>query len=292
MEKIFKFGGGVLVNPESVQKAIALTKEYGAKFVVISAFGKSTNALEKVYMGLKQEKPARANKGIEEYLSINAPFFEKGVKHSFLMRQKDLLESIIERKKRFTSDKFLKDAILCLGEKAAVFAFHNFLRKEKEMQGQIFFDLIKTISSGLVTEVDKEKIKAFVKGNHSFLTKKVVSIIPGFIGVDQNGLDVTLGREGSDYTAGIIANVLRSLEIPVHSVTLWKNVPGLMDNFGGDFETLIPEVSYESFKRAINFKGSASGLVHINTMAELEEFQIPLILKNFNKPEEKGTMVY
>jgi len=292
--KIFKFGGGVLVNPEAVKKAVEIIKKQKPKFIVISAFGKSTNALEKIYLGLKEENLEKVIKAKEEYLSINAPFFQDGLSNVFLKEQKIFIENmtvkiIFSKEDIFHSDTLLQDAVLSLGEKAAVFAFWDFLRKTMSTV-QILNDVVKVIPFRGIAPVDKKQTQSGIKKimKHS---KGVTLIVPGFIAVDQSGFDVTLGREGSDYTAGIIANSLRSIRQSVGSVVLWKNVPGIMRDFGTKEESLITKISYNEVKNALKKGGFASGLIHEKTIQAVEEFNIPLFIKNFDAPEENGTSI-
>ncbi len=288
--KIFKFGGGVLENPEAVKKAIEIIKKQKPKFVTVSAFGKSTNALEKIYLGLKEENLEKVKKAKEEYFSINLPFFKNCSNNDFLEKQDIFLEGIISGKKNFFSDFLLKDAILSLGEKAAVFAFWGYLRKITLTQ--ICEDLIVAESFRGLSFVNKKDTQARLKQKIQG-SSGVTFIVPGFIAVNQNGFNVTLGREGSDYTAGIIANSLMALNPAyfVESVTLWKNVPGIMRDFGTKEESLITKISYEEVKNALKKGGFASGLIHEKTIQEVEEFNIPLLIKNFNAPEEDGTLI-
>jgi aspartate kinase len=287
--KIFKFGGGVLINPDSFQKALDIIKEQKCGIVILSSIGKSTNALESIFLGFKTKNKELLEEQIQKYFSINSPFFEKGLDNQFLIMQHKQIKKLISEDFRF-GDGLRKDSLLSLGEKASVFAFSNFLSK-KEISNQIFDSLIKTDS--FFGEAIPQKpiiIKNIIEKRSLLLNKKVLAIMPGFIGLDPNGMDTTLGRESSDYTAGLIANCLESSRVKVHSVTLWKNVPGLLKD-KKDKNSLIAEISYRDLLRAVRPSGFAQGLVHYKTIPELEEFNIPLFIKNFDAPEENGTSI-
>ena len=123
------------------------------------------------------------------------------------------------------------------------------------------------------------------KNINAHINPDELSITQGFIGSDYNNFTTTLGREGSDYTAGIFAYCLNAV-----GVTIWKDVPGVLNGDPNVFEntTLLNQISYEE---AIELAFFGASVIHPKTLQPLEQKEIPLYVKSFYDPKSPGTCV-
>jgi aspartate kinase len=119
--------------------------------------------------------------------------------------------------------------------------------------------------------------------NH--INEDELSITQGFIGSDSNNFTTTLGREGSDYTAGIFAYCLNA-----ENVTIWKDVPGVLNGDPNVFDdtSLLEQISYEE---AIELAFYGASVIHPKTLQPLQQKEIPLFVKSFYNPKDQGTKV-
>ena len=117
------------------------------------------------------------------------------------------------------------------------------------------------------------------------MDQKVLNITQGFVGSDANNFTTTLGREGSDYTAAIFAYCLNA-----ESVTIWKDVPGVLNADPRYFENaqLLQSISY---REAIELAFYGASVIHPKTLQPLQQKEIPLFVKSFLNPENDGTKV-
>ncbi len=141
---------------------------------------------------------------------------------------------------------------------------------------------IKTDSYYRRANVDWEQTQASIKEN---VNTKILNITQGFIGSDANNFTTTLGREGSDYTAAIFAYCLNA-----QSVTIWKDVPGLLNADPRYFENaqLLHSISY---REAIELAFYGASVIHPKTLQPLQQKEIPLFVKSFLNPKDEGTKI-
>jgi aspartate kinase len=140
---------------------------------------------------------------------------------------------------------------------------------------------IKTDTSYRDATVNWEKTQE----NFSNIDKEILNITQGFIGSDDNNFTTTLGREGSDYTAAILAYCLNA-----DSVTIWKDVPGVLNADPRYFENaeLLSQISYTE---AIELSYYGASVIHPKTLQPLQRKEIPLLVKSFLNPENEGSIV-
>jgi aspartate kinase len=141
---------------------------------------------------------------------------------------------------------------------------------------------IKTDATYRDAEVDWDSTQKSISKN---VKRKVLNITQGFLGADENGFTTTLGREGSDYTAAIFAYCLNA-----ESVTIWKDVPGVMNADPRYFEnaSLLNQISY---REAIELAFYGASVIHPKTLQPLQKKEIPLFVKSFLEPLLPGTSV-
>lgn len=286
--KIFKFGGASVKDAESVKNVVSIIKNEGAKdtLVVISAMGKMTNAFEDVvdaYYTKSEELPNKLNFIEEFHKEIMNSLFDK---KDQIFKDVDILFGELGWfLARNTSQRFnyVYDQIICFGELLSTKIVSAYL--EKIGQANVWFDVrnyIKTDSNYRDAKVDWELTE-------NLISKKVdinkINITQGFIAANDTENTTTLGREGSDYTAGIFAYCLNA-----ESVTIWKDVPGVLNADPRVFSdtTLLEQISYEE---AIEMAFYGASVIHPKTLQPLERKEIPLLVRSFVNPKETGTRV-
>ena len=173
--------------------------------------------------------------------------------------------------------------MVCYGELLSTTIIHHYF----ESQGQKSFwldarECIKTDdsyrSANLNWEHTPSCINTEVQGHQFIITQ-------GFIGSNSNNFTTTLGREGSDYSAAIFAYALNA-----ESITIWKDVPGVLNGDPRVFKNteLLHQISY---REAIELAFYGASVIHPKTLQPLQRKEIPLYVKSFENPEEKGTSV-
>jgi aspartate kinase len=283
--KVFKFGGASVKDAESVRNVASVLKRFPNEkiIVVISAMGKTTNTLEKLADAFFQKKEYKTIlKDIKQYhTGIMQKLFSNS-DHSVFKEVDELFSSF---EKSTSSGKYNKDydQIVSLGEIISTKIVSAYLNetgiKNKWLDAR---DIIKTDNTWREGKVNWE----LTERNCSALkNSKEIIIIQGFIGKTADNFTTTLGREGSDYTAAIFAYCINA-----ESVTIWKDVPGVMnaDPKWFDETKLIDQMSYQD---AIELSYYGATVIHPKTIKPLQNKKIPLYVKSFLQPDEKGTVI-
>ncbi|WGK66033.1 aspartate kinase [Croceiramulus getboli] len=285
---IFKFGGASVKDAAGVKNVVRVLNLTGAKekVVVVSAMGKTTNALEGIihhYFNSKHQLPAAIQQLEDDHLQIVDQLFPKG--HSIFERLKGLfaeLKGFLAWNKSPNYD-FVYDQVVCYGELLSTAIVSAYLEHEQLKNTWLDArDLIKTDTSHRDAQVDWELTKSRIS---AAIDKKGLTITQGFIGSEPNNFSTTLGREGSDYTAAIFAYCLDA-----NQVTIWKDVAGVLNGDPRVFENtqLLHQISYEE---AIELAFYGASVIHPKTLQPLQRKEIPLFVKSFLKPEDQGTAV-
>lgn len=286
--KVFKFGGASVKDAEGVKNVLKVLKETGSseKLIVISAMGKTTNALEEVVREyLENGNPTHSLQPIKEYHhQILLDLFENK-EHSIFRKVNSLfkeLENFLEHNRSRQYD-FVYDQVVIYGELLSTSIVSEFLSSEGVRNEWLDArNCIKTDSIYRDATVNWEETQAQI-------TKRVnpngLTITQGFIGSDTNNFSTTLGREGSDYTAGIFAYCLNA-----DSVTIWKDVPGVLNADPRVFKdpTLLEQISYEE---AIELAFYGASVIHPKTLQPLQRKEIPLYVRSFLNLSQEGTAV-
>ena len=287
--RIYKFGGASVKDAHGMRNLLAVLNETGHDntFLVISAMGKTTNAMEAVVDAYFQDKALvkTALQVVREFHNeiLRELFPEK--EHPIYRAVSDLFEEITGFLAWNKSPKynFVYDQVVGYGELLSTTIVNAYLN-----QSGIpceFLDVrhfIKTNSNYRDVKVNWEKTQELVgKG----IEKGKLYITQGFLGSDDNNFTTTLGREGSDYTAAILAYCLNA-----ESVTIWKDVPGVLNADPRYFEEtqLLNQISY---REAIELAFYGASVIHPKTLQPLQRKEIPLQVKSFLNPGNPGTVV-
>lgn len=286
--QVFKFGGASVKDAESVKNVARIVKQYGdlAMVVVVSAMGKSTNALENM---LETQRSQDASK-FETLRSGLQSFHEEIIRDLFTDESEcaklvDVLKSILidgfDNATLSIDEKYSKAVaageLMSTNIMAAYFS--AFGLKSNLMDAR---KCIRTSNKKIDADVNWLETEELIKTQtHT----NAVNVMQGFIGSDALGKTTTLGREGSDFTAAIAAYCLNS-----ERVTIWKDVPGLLDADPKWFDNtqLIPSISY---KEATELAYYGASVIHPKTLKPLQNKRIGLDIKSFVNPVAKGTSI-
>ena len=273
-------------DADSVKNVLRVLSIQGFErcLIVVSAMGKTTNALERVveFYFNKSDYQQEIAKIKEEHIQIARGLFDEN--HHVFSEIKlffDDIESFLRRNKS-PNYNFVYDQVVTCGEMISSKILSVYL-SDNEMGNQWLDarDFIKTDTNyreGVVNWEDTEK-------NISQLDKAKTYVTQGFIGSDENNFTVSLGREGSDYSAAIFAYCLDAKDM-----TIWKDVPGVMTGDPRKFENveLLSNISYEE---AIEMAYYGASVIHPKTLQPLKQKSIPFFVKSFINPEKAGTKI-
>jgi aspartate kinase len=294
--KVFKFGGASVRDAQSVLNVVDLIKKYNNEqlVVVVSAMGKTTNKLESLFEAFKNKDKLCFLKEAQElksfHLSICNDLFEgqelKNIETQ-IITYFDEIHQFMNDNKTDKTERFLYDQLIPYGELLSTKIIHSCLIRESVKS--LWCDArscIKTDSTHQSANVDWTKSVSQINTvvNKGFENHRVM-VTQGFIGSDQNQISTTLGREGSDYSAGIFAYALDAQE-----VIIWKDVPGMLNADPKYFENTV-KLDQISFKEAIELSYYGASVIHPKTIKPLQNKNIPLYVKSFIDPDEKGTII-
>ena len=286
--KVFKFGGASIKDVPSIKNILKIISIYNEDrlVIVVSAMGKTTNALELVvhnYFNNKENLQASILEVYNFHSEIINNLFEKSHPiFSDISKSFEKLNSFIKVNKS-PSYSFVYDQIVSLGELLSSRIIHHFLLNNNINCS--FIDArncIKTNSKYRGAKIEWDITNKKVK---EYITDSKISITQGFIGSDKNNFTVTLGREGSDYSAAIFAYVLNA-----ESLSIWKDVPGLLNADPKFFNNtkLLNQISYSE---TIELAFYGASIIHPKTLQPLQKKEIPLLVKSFKNPQSKGTII-
>lgn len=291
--QVFKFGGASVKDSEGVKNVAEVLKQFPNEkiCVVISAMGKTTNALENLANAFfyKTENPENILEEIKRFhfTICDQLFFDE--KHSIYNELENTFVELhwaIEDEPTHTFD-FEYDQIISIGEVLSTKIVSAYLKKininNKWVDAR---GLIQTDNTYRNAKVDFDLTETFIKESLSpiFETHDYV-ITQGFIGGTSENFTTTLGREGSDYTASIIAYCLNAT-----SVTIWKDVPGVL-NADPKWFNNTKKIDVLSYQDAIELTYYGATVIHPKTIKPLQNKNIPLFVKSFLKPTEAGTII-
>ena len=288
--KIFKFGGASVKDAAGVKNLIRVLKTVGYQdtLVVVSAMGKTTNALEKIIEIYFKDQSAQLSQELlmlkEFHIKIVDELFEDQTQKVSKVVQDcfEELHSFLKTNKA-PNYSFVYDQVVSYGELLSTSIIHHYF----EVQGWKSFwldarECIKTDDYYRAANLNWEQTQDLIK---SHTKDRQLIITQGFIGSNSNNFTTTLGREGSDYSAAIFAYALNA-----SSVTIWKDVPGVLNGDPRVFKNteLLHQISY---REAIELAFYGASVIHPKTLQPLQRKEIPLYVKSFENPDQNGTAV-
>ncbi len=287
--EVNKFGGASIRDSSGVKNLLSIlkTKKKEKLFIVVSAMGKTTNNFEKVVQNYfdNQKDLDYSLKFIYDYhYQIINELFENS-RHKIFEDLKLIFKAIKDflMKNKSPNFSFVYDQVVSNGELISSKIIYEYLNENGI--------LINWIDAREIIKTDSKHRGAKVKWNETNqkisekIDLKITNITQGFIASDDNNFTTTIGREGSDYSAAIIAYGLNA-----KSLTIWKDVPGVLNADPKLFENpvLLKNISYgETIELA--FYGAS--VIHPKTLQPLQKKEIPLYVKPFLNPNSQGTKI-
>ena len=286
--KVFKFGGASVKDATGIKNVVEVLKQVGHQqtVMVVSAMGKTTNAMEVIvnnYFNNPQELQESIQETRKYHQDILMDLFEDS--HVVFNKVTDWfneMQQFLQFNKSPNYD-YVYDQVVPFGELISTTIVSEYLN-QVGLQND-WLDVrnhIKTDDKYRDGNVYWEQTQLFV--NKAFKGKDFV-ITQGFIGSDSNRFTTTLGREGSDYTAAILAYCLNA-----ESVTIWKDVPGVLNADPRYFDNaiLLEQISY---REAIELAFYGASVIHPKTLQPLQRKEIPFFVKSFVDPSKNGTSI-
>ncbi|MCJ7449850.1 MAG: aspartate kinase [Bacteroidales bacterium] len=287
--KVFKFGGASVKDASGIKNlANIVSNEKDNLVIVVSAFGKTTNALEKLLKSW-----IAGDKDYTEHLEDIYSYHSKVSDELFPSANsaKSNLDISFTRLKEYlaTAEKseydYEYDQVVSYGEIWSTLIVAEYLKMSGLKSEWV------DIRDNLVTD-DRYRDANILWSESSNRIKTVfdfkrftIYVTQGFIGGTVTGISTTLGREGSDFTAAILANILDA-----ECVVVWKDVPGVL-NADPKWLTDARKLEEMSYREAVEMTFSGAKVIHPKTIKPLHNKNIPLYVKSFLAPEENGTLI-
>ena len=293
--KVFKFGGASVDSISRIRNLPAILRNYESEkvLIVISAMGKTTNALEKVVEAFYAGDIAKAlelfNQIRLNHLQI-AESLHTGETNIFRQRMADFFTEVewLLHDKPVRSYNYYYDQIVCVGELLSTSIVSNFLQKEGILNHWVDVrDIFATDDQFRAANIDWEKTSSrFSELILPLFNETNIILTQGFIGSTDANESTTLGREGSDYSAAIFANLMEA-----DILTIWKDVEGVMNADPKAFPNAqyIRELGYDE---VIEMAFYGAQVIHPKTIKPLQNKNIPLQVKCFLNPNLPGTLIH
>lgn len=292
--KVFKFGGASVKDADAVRNVSSILSLYSGEklFVIVSAMDKTTNKLEEVVHAMFNQ-----DKRLFEQLIDELKFAHEKILHAlFSTHEHPIFETcnaifdslrVMYKQPDISKFNFEYDQIVSLGELISSQILAAFLVHEGHSvvwsDARHFIRTDDTFGEG---KVDWHTTESLINKQVKPAFDNVdVQLTQGFIGHTKDGFTTTLGREGSDYTAGIVAYCINA-----EHVVIWKDVPGMLNADPKFFDNTV-KLDSISFKEAIELAYYGASVIHPKTIKPLQNKGITLSVKSFLHPKESGTII-
>lgn len=293
--KVYKFGGASIENVERARSVAKIVQDNSSSplIVVISAKGKTTNALEEIvkanYAGKKEEAKNLISIMENDHYTYTSELLGTD-DHAVFTKLKELFTEIywVLDEPEGRGYDYYYDQIVSVGELLSTSILAAYMQSiGVSAEWLDVRDVMKTDNNyrdaNIILDHTQKLIRERVK---DMLQSSSVIVTQGFIGCTDENNSVTLGREGSDYTAAIFANMLDA-----ESVTIWKDVPSLLNADPKIFPNTvaIDEITY---REVIEMAYYGAQVIHPKTIKPLHNKNIPLYVRCFLDPTLKGTKIH
>lgn len=291
--QVYKFGGASVKDAAAVKNVINILAQnnFNEKVVVISAMGKTTNALEDVvnqYYAGNTQWLQTLEALHQKHIDVINDLYDNGNKQNAL----DGVARIIEGGKKFLNENhsrnynYIYDQIVSLGEYLSTTVVSDYANANGlsntllDVKEVLFTDHAYTEG-----RVDFKKTEQYISKVVPELCKKGFVITQGFVGCTPEGFSTTLGREGSDYTASIFAYALNA-----ERMTVWKDVEGIMNADPKEFTDaqFLSEITYHE---AIEMTYYGASVIHPKTIKPIQNKNIPLEVRSFVNYNKRGSVI-
>ncbi|RNI31194.1 aspartate kinase [Rufibacter latericius] len=289
---VYKFGGASVKNAAAFKNVLSILSMLPSPektLVVVSAMGKTTNALEQVYiLAFQGQDYTQTLQEMRQYhLEIVQELFQDS-KHPVYAALQDhfiFLENTLETVQPTEFDRQY-DQIISVGELLSSLILHHYLCSQGfQNQWLDCREYLRTDDTWRESRLDWDYTEQKIQQHLPAILEKEPIITQGFIGSSPTGATTTLGREGSDFSAAIFAYCLQA-----DSLTIWKDVPGLLN---ADPKLFKDTLRYEeiAYQEAIEMAYYGASVIHPKTVQPLAKRCIPLYVKSFLHPDQPGTVI-
>jgi len=287
--KVYKFGGASVKDGSGIRNIAEIVSEVsGDLIIVISAFGKTTNSLERVLKAWINGDPLYNNLLDEIYLYHNSVidelFADKRAVSGHIDNSFAKLKEYLSAGKKDVYDLEYDQVVSC-GELWSTIIVADFLKTIMadiewiDIRGNLLTD-DRFRDANILWNESTNRIKKVFD-----FSKNRIYVTQGFIGGTVSGQSTTLGREGSDYTAAVIANILDA-----EVVVVWKDVPGIL-NADPKWLPDAKKIDEISYKEAVEMTFSGAKVIHPKTIKPLHNKNIPMHVRSFVNTSEAGTII-
>jgi len=292
--KVFKFGGASANSIDRIKNIAAIIKKYDGEqlMVIISAMGKTTNALEKVaeaFFAGRNEDALQLFEVVKNQHLTTAKYLMVTHYNGCLHQLNDFFTEVewLLHDKAVRGYDYYYDQIVCVGELLSTCIISHYLNEAGvNNEWKDVRDIIRTDNNFRDANVDFEVTEKNTQTITETFKQTNIVVTQGFVGCTDENESTTLGREGSDYTAAIFANLLNA-----ESLTIWKDVEGVMNADPKAFPDaqLISELS---FNEVIEMAYYGAQVIHPKTIKPLQNKGIPMYVKCFLDASLAGTVIH
>ncbi|MBT8230089.1 MAG: aspartate kinase, partial [Bacteroidia bacterium] len=290
--KVFKFGGASVKDAEHIKNVLSIIRSYDSEkiLVVISALGKTTNALESKLPSIAQnpeESHIILKELIEDHLDIGRALNldAESLANTFRKLTDEMITSIVKNGNK--GSDFIYDQVISLGELFSTKLIENYMSSCGVLS--VWQDVRELFQTDNVYKRAKmnmpESGLSVLNVIPDLFSEKDIIITQGFIARSAEGFTTTLGREGSDYTAALFAYFLDAGEL-----TIWKDVPGILTADPKRFEN-VEKLDRMSYREAIEMTYYGAKVIHPKTIQPIQNKGIRLMVNSYLNPGEVGTII-
>ena len=288
--KVYKFGGASVKDAAGVRNLLDIVSGESELFIIVSAMGKTTNALEGVFSAMQQGDEATAMKRIDESYAYHRAIIDELLGADRTIEDVDRLFEQLRNTVRNTiyrsSDAELwYDTIVAFGELISTTIISNYLNGHGVANRWV------DMRRGFLTEQRHKDANVNLEATTIRLKREIadspvsVFVGQGFIGGAPDGTTTTLGREGSDYSAAIVANVLDA-----ESMSVWKDVDGILNADPKIFPD-ARKIERLNYMDTIEMAYSGAQIIHPKTIKPLQQKNIPLYVRPFGNKHAAGSVI-
>ena len=288
--KVYKFGGASVRNAEGVRNLRHIVDGEENLFIIVSAMGKTTNALERVFAHMQKAETEAANEEIKQIQAYHAAIVDELWGEPTEINEVTLLfgqlRTIINDIKYRKADAELwYDTIVAFGELISTTIISKYLN-HTGMRNR-WIDMRSTFITNQRHKDANVDIKASTLRLKASLENTGVDVFvgQGFIGAAPDGTTTTLGREGSDYSAAVVAHILDA-----ESMSVWKDVDGVLNADPKIFKDAV-KIDALNYLDTIELAYSGAQIIHPKTIKPLQNKNIPLYIRPFGDKSKPGTVI-
>jgi aspartate kinase len=287
---VYKFGGASVKNAAGVRNLLDIVTGERNLFIIVSAMGKTTNALEDVFTAMQQGNKELAMSRIDESYAYHCTIINDLMGEDTTIGQVDsffeeLRNIVLETIYHDSDAELWYDSILAFGELISTAIISTFLNINGVANRWVY------MRRAFLTEQRHKNASVNLEASDMLLKREItgspvnIFVGQGFIGSAPDGTTTTLGREGSDYSAAIVANVLDA-----NSMVVWKDVDGILNADPKKFPE-AKKIERLNYMDTIEMSYSGAQIIHPKTIKPLKQKNIPLYIRSFTNKHGTGSVI-